>query len=273
VLTNITSIKETGSGAVYVGTGPFAGSGSGNGVYLTNDSGRTWSQRGLLFTSVTSMDLFADSILLAGTATGQVYEGTVSSTQWTLTPSLPIGGSLHFAQFYSYASTPLKEVAGLGARWYQRDARSQSGWWEEVFPPFEPTYLGQTPPSSFGEPSVVPGGLDVGTYGGGVYRSIGPLTWVRSGPEARPQDFLLEQNYPNPFNPTTTIRYGLPQRSLVTLAVYNTLGQEVATLVNGEKEAGYHEVVFDASGLASGVYLYRLTTGSFSEMRKVLLLK
>ena len=85
--------------------------------------------------------------------------------------------------------------------------------------------------------------------------------------------FDLEQNYPNPFNPTTTIRYGLPYRSSVTLAVFNTLGQQVATLVQGEEEAGYHEVRFDGTGLSSGVYFYRLTAGTFVQSRKLLLLK
>ena len=88
-----------------------------------------------------------------------------------------------------------------------------------------------------------------------------------------PVDFGLQQNYPNPFNPSTTIRYGLPSRSPVVLTVYNTLGQQVATLAEGEMEAGYHETVFDASGLASGVYLYRLTAGSFVQARKLMVVK
>jgi CubicO group peptidase (beta-lactamase class C family) len=88
-----------------------------------------------------------------------------------------------------------------------------------------------------------------------------------------PTSFILSQNYPNPFNPSTTIRYGLPHKSQVSLMVYNTLGQQIAVLVHGEQEAGYHEVRFDASGLSSGVYFYRLQAGDFVQTRKLLLLR
>ena len=87
-----------------------------------------------------------------------------------------------------------------------------------------------------------------------------------------PQEFELS-NYPNPFNPTTTIRYGLPFQSRVNLAVFNTLGQQVAVLQNGEQDAGYHEVRFDAVGLSSGVYFYRLQAETYVQTRKLLLLK
>jgi hypothetical protein len=88
-----------------------------------------------------------------------------------------------------------------------------------------------------------------------------------------PGEFTLMQNYPNPFNPSTTIRYGVPEKSTVRLEVFNTLGQVVATLVRAEQEAGYHEVQLDASGLAGGLYLYRLQAGDFVQTRKLLLLK
>jgi len=108
----------------------------------------------------------------------------------------------------------------------------------------------------------------------GIYKSVDPITGLqdRASP-TQLAEFDLFQNYPNPFNPSTSIRYGLPSRSHVTLTVYNTLGQEVATLVQGEQEAGFHEAVFDASGLASGVYLYRLTAGSYVETRKLALVR
>ena len=88
-----------------------------------------------------------------------------------------------------------------------------------------------------------------------------------------PLTFTLFQNYPNPFNPSTTIHYGLPHSSFVTLAVYNTLGQQVAQLVNGQQQAGYHNVVFRGDGLASGMYFYRLEAGSFTSVKKLLLLR
>ena len=86
-------------------------------------------------------------------------------------------------------------------------------------------------------------------------------------------DYTLDQNYPNPFNPSTTISYSIPQSGYVKLAVYNQIGEEVAQLVNENKEAGKYQVTFDASGLTSGVYFYKLTSGSFSDLKKMILVK
>jgi hypothetical protein len=88
-----------------------------------------------------------------------------------------------------------------------------------------------------------------------------------------PSAFVLMQNYPNPFNPVTAIRYGVPRRSNVKLAVFNTLGQQVAVLVNESQEAGLHEVKFDGSNMASGVYFYRIQAGEYTEAKKFVLLR
>ena len=88
-----------------------------------------------------------------------------------------------------------------------------------------------------------------------------------------PEKFKLYQNYPNPFNPTTTIQFDIPKTLFVTLKVNNVLGQEVATLVNENKNPGRYEINFDASSLPSGVYFYRITAGEYVSEKKLLLIR
>jgi hypothetical protein len=88
-----------------------------------------------------------------------------------------------------------------------------------------------------------------------------------------PDKFRLHQNYPNPFNPTTTISFDLPEQSHVTLKVYNILGQEIATLINEVKQAGSYKETFDASSLSSGVYIYKLSAGTYTSSKKMILIK
>ena len=88
-----------------------------------------------------------------------------------------------------------------------------------------------------------------------------------------PTDFVLNQNYPNPFNPATTISFSIPSPGFISLKVYDILGNEVAILVNEEKPAGNYEVRFDASSLTSGTYFYRFSAGSFTEVKKMILVK
>jgi len=88
-----------------------------------------------------------------------------------------------------------------------------------------------------------------------------------------PLAFGLDHNYPNPFNPNTNIKYSLSEPGNVKLAIYNTLGEEVQTLVNSYKEAGFYELSFDAAGLPSGTYIYRLETPGYVEAKKMILMK
>lgn len=89
-----------------------------------------------------------------------------------------------------------------------------------------------------------------------------------------PREFALKQNYPNPFNPSTQIEYAVPKQSNVRLEVFNLLGQKVATLVDGLKDAGFHSVEFNANGLSSGLYFYRLTAdGNVNFLRKMVLMR
>jgi len=85
--------------------------------------------------------------------------------------------------------------------------------------------------------------------------------------------YSLGQNYPNPFNPSTIITYSIPQKSNVSLKIYDVLGKEIATLVNEQKDVGSYKVQFDAAKLSSGVYVYTIQAGDFLESRKMLLMK
>jgi predicted GH43/DUF377 family glycosyl hydrolase len=107
----------------------------------------------------------------------------------------------------------------------------------------------------------------------GYASTTGPTSVEDNKPGELPQDFSLLQNYPNPFNPSTTIEFNVLKNSEVTLKIFNMLGEEVATLVSDRLTASSYSYEWDASNLASGVYLYRLEAGSFVETRKMVLMK
>jgi hypothetical protein len=100
-----------------------------------------------------------------------------------------------------------------------------------------------------------------------------PIVSVEKLEDLLPAQFELEQNYPNPFNPSTKIRFTIPEAGLVTLKVYNLLGQEVITLLNEEQTSGVYEVTFDAAQLPSGIYFYSINAGDFVATKKMILLK
>jgi len=88
-----------------------------------------------------------------------------------------------------------------------------------------------------------------------------------------PDEFLLMQNYPNPFNPNTTIQYSISEKGRVLLEVFDIIGQRIKTLVDEEQDAGLYEISFSSNGLSSGIYLYRMVSGDFVQMKKMILLK
>lgn len=116
--------------------------------------------------------------------------------------------------------------------------------------------------------SVGGGGHIYKTSNGGTYVGISPHSYIT------PKEFNLLQNYPNPFNPVTEIKFELPQNTFVTLVVYNAIGVEVVRLVNNEyRNAGRYSVSFDGSNLASGIYFYSITAGTFKVVKKMVLIK
>jgi len=107
-----------------------------------------------------------------------------------------------------------------------------------------------------------------------VLRTEDGSTWIdENSGKTYPNKFNLSQNYPNPFNSRTIINYELPTTNEVDLAIYNLLGQRVATLVNERKRAGSYQVEWDASGFSSGVYYYRIDAGEFVDVKKMILIR
>ncbi len=111
-----------------------------------------------------------------------------------------------------------------------------------------------------------------GQENGFVYRNPASPTGIQTG-NLTPSSYSLYQNYPNPFNPATRISYDIPQNSFVKLVVFDVLGKEVATLVNGIQKAGSYNVSFEASNLPSGVYFFKLTADGFTDTKKMVLMK
>ena len=132
-----------------------------------------------------------------------------------------------------------------------------------------------TAPSTPGNVTLYATGVSGGFTGSWAHAQNGTITVasIASVHENPPATFALEQNFPNPFNPTTAIAYSLPAAAHVTLDIYDLNGRTVASLVNTTQPAGSYRVTFNAEGLASGLYIARLTAGSRTAIRKLALLK
>jgi hypothetical protein len=284
---------------VVSGTNIFAGTLNG-GVFLSTNNGTSWTGTGLAGTDVVALGV-SGANLLAGTS-GGLFLSTDNGASWnpvnnglsngTFVKAFAVSGTnlyagtLYDGLFLStdngtswnkvnngLASTAVNALAVSGTKLFPGTSSgvflstNNGTSWTEVN-----THLTN---ANVGPLAIIGKHLFAGTEGGGVWRR--PLSdmiaSVDLAASQMPHEFLLHQNYPKPFNPSTTIRYGLPHKSQVSLTVYNTLGQQVAQLVQGEEEAGYHEVRFDASGLSSGVYFFRLRAGDFVSSRKLLLLR
>ena len=114
---------------------------------------------------------------------------------------------------------------------------------------------------------------DTGNYSViGIFKTGDQITGIKDN-KVVPKELTLLQNYPNPFNPTTIIRYSIPKAGLVTLNVYDILGQKITTIINKEQTAGWHDVNFNATKLTSGVYIYRIEAGRYVQVKKMMVLK
>jgi photosystem II stability/assembly factor-like uncharacterized protein len=247
------------------GSNLFAG--TDDGVFVSTNNGTSWTHANTGLPTNTYVDAFAVSgtNLFAGTEWG-VFLSTDNGTSWT---RVSTGSSMN--QVYALAVS-LNGTGGAnvfaGTRHGVFLTNNNGTLWTAVS-----TGLGD----SYVDALAVNGAnLFAGTYGHGVWRR--PLSeMITSVREVTgnglAEGYSLAQNYPNPFNPSTTIRFSLSKSGYVTLKVYDVLGREVGTLVDGVRAAGSYNVEWTPKNLASDVYLYRIQAGAFSDVKRLILLK
>ena len=244
--------------------------GTDKGVFLSTNNGANWTPTNL----TTSTDAFAispnapgDTILFAGTLSNGVWLSSDKGASWQPTA----GNGLTSSSIWSIAVAPgaggtigTSLIAGTDSGVFL-STNYGTNWMRVNYGLMDVTIRAC---------AISGTNLFVGTWGGGVWRRpLSNLTDVENLSADVPTHFILEQNYPNPFNPSTTIRYELPKSANVTLKIFNTLGQEIAVLVNERKEAGSYQVTWNGGQFPSAVYFYRLRAGSFIETRKLILQK
>jgi hypothetical protein len=294
----INCILSTSEGALLVG--------SDDHIFHSADEGMSWKTDSLrlpgIVNNLLTWSLFEDSggFLFAGTNCG-IWRSTDKGISWNLLDSFQCGDILSFTEkdnkIYMGGADRFQGI-------HRSDDRGLS--WTEIFSRRGTTYSLLAAPDSniyiacdggiyrtnkidtlweeinTGLPSSqVLYNIGYSTNGylytvsGGLYRSKEKI-FYNNEPEI-PYSILLHQNYPNPFNPGTTIEYSIPELSIVTLKVFNVIGEEVTTLINEEKNTGNYTAEFSAGSLSSGVYFYQLQTtgqaGRYKAIKKMLLLR
>ena len=240
--------------------------GHGGGVFCTTDGGASWAavdsgipHRHAHFSSVVGI-LFAAGGTIFTVCDSGLYASTDHGTSWhDAGEGIPDRyiRTMEAQSGFVFAGTDsgLFLSTDNGAHWRSSTPTVTSTWVTAI--------------------ACSPTHVYAGYKHGGIWRrALSELTTaVHPGTERITDEFRLDQNFPDPFNPSTTIGYTLPARSYVSLTVFNVLGQQVALLDDGERQAGYHAVRMDGSQLPSGVYFYRLMAGQYSTTRRMLLVR
>ncbi|OGU55869.1 MAG: hypothetical protein A2V66_18040 [Ignavibacteria bacterium RBG_13_36_8] len=198
--------------------------------------------------------------LFAGTYGGGVYLSTNNGTNWTA-----VNNGLTNTEVNSLVVSNMNLFAGAYYEGVYLTTNNGTNW----------TAFNNGLSKIVTSLAVSTSNLFAGTSNAGVFRR--PLSEIITSIDDKqnnlPTSFSLQQNYPNPFNPITIINYSIPKTCFVTIKIYDVLGRGIETLVNENKTQGNYSLAFNASKLVSGIYLYRMDAGSFTETKKLLLLK
>ena len=239
------SISSDGNTAV---VGGYDDDGSKGAVWVYTRSGSTWTQQGnkLIGTGATGNAKLGFSISLSDDGNTVVVGG--------YTDNANAGAAWIFTRNGSVWSQSGNKLVGSGAI---GSAVNQGG------------AVAISPDGN----TVIVGGIGDDTNKGAAWVFIPGTTSVENISSEIPKEFMLEQNYPNPFNPSTNIQFALPQSGFVKLEIFSLTGERVDVLISEELSAGKYNYEWNGSNLTSGIYFYRLNTGSFIETRKMLLIK
>jgi photosystem II stability/assembly factor-like uncharacterized protein len=238
---------------------------SGKGVMRSSDNGETWMQvnTGLPSLFVSSLTSGPGDILFIGRTSleGGLFRSTNRGDLWTMIDSSLEAGSIAFnSRGHVFAAMQrLQTYEGV----FRSTDSGES--WEKVS-------SGLLVPTVYSLASGPGDFLYAGT-GSGVFTSAEPTVNIHGIGNTLPVKCVLDQNYPNPFNLGTIITFDLPRSSQVSLTVYDMLGRKVSVLINDRREGGVHEVKFDMSNIASGVYFYRIQAEDFIATKKMMLIK
>ena len=260
-------------------SGLIAGVRNGGGVFFSSDYGPSYTNVG------TSSGLTSDWVSSLGINSTELYAGISGAGVWRrpLSSPLPIQLASFVATTVSKSSVSLnwETVSEINNYGFQvQKAAGPSGAFADIAGAFIPGNGTSTVKHeySYTDNAYVAGNvyrLEQIDLSGAVHFSdaVSPQSTTAVAPSSKPTVYSMSQNYPNPFNPSTNIDFTLPRDSHVRLEVYNMIGQKVMTLVDEVKTAGYYTVKMDGTNLASGMYVYRLSTGEQTFLKKLLLLK
>jgi hypothetical protein len=234
-------------------------------ILHTTDAGANWSvqltdntpgvSEGIQFVDVNNGWVVGNS--------GKIYHTTNGGTNWVKVTNAGVSSSTR-AQSPFFLNADTGWIVGDNALLHTTNA-GQS--WSNLSTPYGPTNIYFVDANN-GWSTSDNGGMIAHTTSGGE-----PTLVQENYTLNLPSGFELSQNYPNPFNPSTTISFSLPSKGFVSLKVFDLIGRRVATIISEELPAGNHSRQWNANNLASGIYFYRLQTGSFTETKKLLFLK
>jgi len=242
------------------GTNLFAGT-SGYGVLLSTNNGISWSKEHVLQNGWVQSLAVCGTNLFAGTR-GGVYLSADNGTSWTLVNNnLPLKSVVNS---FAVAGTNLFAATDSFGVFLSMNNGAN---WTAVNTGF--------PANNFVYSFAIDGtNLLAGTLNGVWMRPLSEMiTGVDEKQNKLPKSYSLQQNYPNPFNPKTTINYSVPKSGIVTIKVYDVLGDEITTLLNENKPVGNYSIQFNTGKLTSGIYFYRMEAGDFTQTKKLILLR